>query len=287
MKPLRQLTVVPTLPPNLEPLRELALNLWWTWDREALDLFRHLDAGLWEKTYHNPVAMLGQISQEQLDEASKNSMFLARFEVIQRKFKEYHQTSSWFETNYNNDTLDTLKIAYFSMEYGLTECMPLYSGGLGVLAGDHLKSTSYLGLPFVAVGLLYQHGYFRQTLTADGWQMADYPTNDFYNMPIQPEKRPDGSPLLIEVSYPEGTVFAKVWRAQVGRVSLYLLDTNIPENQSEELRNITDYLYGGDERLRIKQEILLGIGGYRALTALGIEPTVCHMNEGHAAFPCN
>lgn len=284
MKPLRQLTVVPTLPSNLEPLRELALNLWWTWDREALDLFRHLDAGLWEKTYHNPVAMLGQISQEKLDEASKNSMFLARFEVIHKKFKEYHQTSSWFETNYNDDRLDTLKIAYFSMEYGLTECMPLYSGGLGVLAGDHLKSTSYLGLPFVAVGLLYQHGYFRQTLTADGWQMADYPTNDFYNMPIQPEKRPDGSPLLIEVSYPEGTVFAKVWRAQVGRISLYLLDTNIPENESEELRHITDYLYGGDERLRIKQEILLGIGGYRALTALGIQPTVCHMNEGHAAF---
>ncbi|MXY27164.1 glycosyltransferase family 1 protein, partial [Candidatus Poribacteria bacterium] len=284
MKPLRQLTVVPTLPPNLEPLRELALNLWWTWDREALDLFRYLDAGLWEKTYHNPVAMLGQISQEQLDEASKNSMFLARFEVIHKKFKEYHQTSSWFETNYSDDTLENLKIAYFSMEYGLTECMPLYSGGLGVLAGDHLKSTSYLGLPFVAVGLLYQHGYFRQTLTADGWQMADYPTNDFYNMPIRPEKRLDGSPLLIEVSYPEGTAVAKVWRAQVGRVSLYLLDTNIPENQSEELRNITDYLYGGDERLRIKQEILLGIGGYRALTALGIQPTVCHMNEGHAAF---
>ena len=284
MKPLRQFTVVPTLPPNLEPLRELALNLWWTWDREALDLFRHLDAGLWEKTYHNPVAMLGQISQEQLDAASKNSMFLARLEVIHRKFKEYHKTSSWFETNHNDDALCNLQIAYFSMEFGLTECMPLYSGGLGVLAGDHLKSTSYLGLPFVAVGLLYQHGYFRQTLTADGWQMADYPTNDFYNMPIQPEKRADGSPLLIEVTYPEGTAFAKVWRAQVGRVPLYLLDTNIPENQSEELRNITDYLYGGDERLRIKQEILLGIGGYRALAELGIQPTVCHMNEGHAAF---
>lgn len=284
MKPLRQLTVVPTLPPSLEPLRELALNLWWTWDREALDLFRHLDAGLWDKTYHNPVAMLGQISQEQLDAASKNSMFLARLEVIHRKFKEYHKTSSWFETNHNDDTLHNLQIAYFSMEFGLTECMPLYSGGLGVLAGDHLKSTSYLGLPFVGVGLLYQHGYFRQTLTADGWQLADYPTNDFYNMPIQPEQRADGSPLLIEVAYPEGTVFAKVWRAQVGRVPLYLLDTNIPENQREELRNITDYLYGGDERLRIKQEILLGIGGYRALAELGIQPTVCHMNEGHAAF---
>ena len=284
MKPLHQLTVVPTLPPNLEPLRELALNLWWTWDREALDLFHHLDAELWEKTYHNPVAMLGQISQERLDATSKNNVFLARLEVIHKKFKEYHKTLSWFETNYKDGTLDDLQIAYFSMEYGLTECMPLYSGGLGVLAGDHLKSTSYLGLPFVAVGLLYQHGYFRQTLTADGWQMADYPTNDFYNMPIQPAKLADGSPLLVEVEYPEGKAVAKVWFAQVGRVLLYLLDTNIPENQNEELRSITDYLYGGDERLRIKQEILLGIGGYRALSALGIQPTVCHINEGHAAF---
>ena len=204
MKPLRQLTVVPTLPPNLEPLRELALNLWWTWDREALDLFHHLDAELWEKIYHNPVAMLGQISQEKLDATSKNSVFLARLEVIHKKFREYHKTPSWFETNHNDETLSNLKIAYFSMEFGLTECMPLYSGGLGILAGDHLKSTSYLGLPFVAVGLLYQHGYFRQTLTADGWQMADYPTNDFYNMPIQPVKQADGTPLLVEVAYPEG-----------------------------------------------------------------------------------
>ena len=284
MKPLRQLTVVPTLPPNLEPLRELALNLWWTWDREALDLFHHLDAKLWEKTYHNPIAMLGQISQERLDATSKNSAFLARLEVIHKKFREYHKAPSWFETNYKDGTLSDLTIAYFSMEYGLTECMPLYSGGLGVLAGDHLKSTSYLGLPFVAVGLLYQHGYFRQTLTADGWQMADYPTNDFYNMPIQPATLADGSPLFVEIEYPEGKAIAKVWCAQVGRVRLYLLDTNIPENQNEELRSITDYLYGGDERLRIKQEILLGIGGYRALAALGIQPTVCHINEGHAAF---
>ena len=284
MKPLRQLTVVPTLPSNLEPLRELALNLWWTWDREALELFRHLDRELWEKTYHNPVAMLGQISQARLDAAATDSAYLAHLDVIYKRFREYHETASWFETDHNDDTNNTLQIAYFSMEYGLTECMPLYSGGLGILAGDHLKSASYLGLPFVAVGLLYQHGYFRQTLTADGWQMADYPTNDFYNMPIQPEKRPDGTPLLIEVAYPEGTAFAKVWRVQIGRVPLYLLDTNIPENQNEALRSITDYLYGGDEHLRIKQEVLLGIGGYRALRELGIRPTICHMNEGHAAF---
>ena len=284
MKPLRQLSVVPTLPENLEPLRELALNLWWTWDNEALSLFRHLDSELWEETYHNPIAMLGKISQEQLEAASKNDVFLAHLDVIHKKFKSYLTSPSWFENYSDDNTLDNLTIAYFSMEFGLTECMPLYSGGLGVLAGDHLKSTSYLGLPFVGVGLLYQHGYFRQTLTSDGWQMADYPTNDFYNMPISPEQNPDGSQLLVEVDYPEGKAYAKVWRAQIGRVPLYLLDTNIPENERVELREITDYLYGGDERMRIKQEILLGIGGYRALVKLDIHPTVCHMNEGHAAF---
>ena len=228
--------------------------------------------------------MLGKISQEQLHAAAKNEVFLAHLDVIHKKFKAYLSAPSWFD-NYSDDkSLDNLKVAYFSMEFGLTECMPLYSGGLGILAGDHLKSTSYLGLPFVGVGLLYQHGYFRQTLTSDGWQMADYPTNDFYNMPISPEQKADGSPLLVAVDYPEGKAFAKVWRAQVGRVPLYLLDTNIPENENTELRDITDYLYGGDERMRIKQEILLGIGGYRALDALGIRPSVCHMNEGHAAF---
>ncbi len=284
MKPIRQLSVVPTLRENLEPLRELALNLWWTWDNEALSLFRHLDSELWEETYHNPIAMLGKISQEQLQAAAKNEVFLAHLDVIHKKFKSYLSAPSWFETYSDDKSLENLKIAYFSMEFGLTECMPLYSGGLGVLAGDHLKSTSYLGLPFVGVGLLYHHGYFRQTLTSDGWQMADYPVNDFYNMPITPEQTPDGDQLLVEVDYPEGKAYAKVWRAQVGRIPLYLLDTNIPENESAELRDITDYLYGGDERMRIKQEILLGIGGYRALAALNIRPTVCHMNEGHAAF---
>ena len=284
MKPIRQLSVVPTLPENLEPLRELAMNLWWTWNNEAISLFRHLDSDLWEKTYHNPVAMLGRISQEQLETIAKNDVFLAHLDVIYSKFKTYLSSSTWFETFSDDNTLSNLSIAYFSMEFGLTECMPLYSGGLGVLAGDHLKSTSYLGLPFVGVGLLYQHGYFRQTLTSDGWQMADYPTNDFYNMPITPEYREDGLPLLIEVDYPEGKAYAKVWRAQVGRVPLYLLDTNIPENGNTDLRDITDYLYGGDERMRIKQEILLGIGGYQTLSQLGITPTVCHMNEGHAAF---
>ena len=284
MKPIRQLSVVPTLPENLEPLRELAMNLWWTWNNEAISLFRHLDSDLWEKTYHNPIAMLGRISQEQLETTAKNDVFLAHLDVIYSKFKTYLSSSTWFETYSDDNTLSNLSIAYFSMEFGLTECMPLYSGGLGVLAGDHLKSTSYLGLPFVGVGLLYQHGYFRQTLTSDGWQMADYPTNDFYNMPITPEYREDGSPLLIEVDYPEGKAYAKVWRAQIGRVPLYLLDTNIPENGNTDLRDITDYLYGGDERMRIKQEILLGIGGYQTLSQLGITPTVCHMNEGHAAF---
>ena len=236
--------------------------------------------------------------------------FLAHLGVVYRKFREYLTAPSWFggssggmgrgsvpETGNGNTGIfptppsdarceksDPLCIAYFSAEFGITECLPLYSGGLGLLAGDYLKSTSYLGLPFVGVGLLYQHGYFRQRLTADGWQMAEYPANDFYNMPVQLARRADGTPVRVTVDYPRGTAYAQVWRAEVGRTALYLLDTNIDENGDEVLRNITSYLYGGDLRKRIEQEMLLGIGGYRALIALGICPTVCHMNEGHSGF---
>ena len=310
IKPLGQFTIVPSLPVPLEPLREIALNLWWSWEHEAINLFRHLDAGLWEQVYHNPVHLLGIISQSQLEAAAKDEAFLAHLGVVYRKFREYLTAPSWFggssggmgrgsvpETGNGNTGIfptppsdarceksDPLCIAYFSAEFGITECLPLYSGGLGLLAGDYLKSTSYLGLPFVGVGLLYQHGYFRQRLTADGWQMAEYPANDFYNMPVQLARRADGTPVRVTVDYPRGTAYAQVWRAEVGRTALYLLDTNIDENGDEVLRNITSYLYGGDLRKRIEQEMLLGIGGCRALIALGICPTVCHMNEGHSGF---
>jgi len=284
MKPLRRFTVLPSLPEPLKPLYELASNLWWTWGHEAIDLFHHLDSELWETAYHNPVYMLGIISQRRLEEAAKNDAFVAHLNVVYRKFKEYISAPSWFHQNFGGTGLDDICVAYFSAEFGLTECLPLYAGGLGILSGDHLKSTSYLGLPLVGVGLLYQHGYFRQSLTSGGWQIESYPPNDFYNMPIQLEREADGSPVKISVDYPMGTAYAQVWRIQVGRIPLYLLDTNIPENTIPELREITDYLYGGDLKTRIHQEMLLGIGGYRALIKLGIRPTVCHMNEGHSAF---
>ena len=284
MKPLRQFAIIPSLPIELEPLRELALNLWWTWDYEAIRLFRHLDTDLWEKTYHNPVHMLGIIPQERLDALARDEAFIAHLNLVVRKLQDYMTATSPYEKNLRDRNLDNLSIAYFSAEFGLTECLPIYSGGLGILAGDYLKSVSYVGLPMVGVGLLYQHGYFRHILTSEGWQMADYPPNDFYNMPIQVERQDDGSPVMVDVDYPEGKAYAQIWRIQVGRIPLYLLDTNIPDNTHPGLRNITNYLYGGDEKTRIKQEILLAVGGFRALLKLGIRPTVCHMNEGHAAF---
>ena len=284
MKPLREFTVVPRLPEKLESLREIAQNLWWSWDHEAISLFRRLDSELWETAYHNPIYMLGLLAQERLEAAAKDEAFLAHLDVVYRKFKAYMSTASWFEINHSDGDVKDIRIAYFSAEFGLTECMPLYSGGLGVLAGDYLKAPNYLGLPLVGVGLLYQHGYFRQQLTADGVQKESYPLNDFHNMPIQLERRADGSPVVITVDYPEGKAHAQIWRAQISRTPLYLLDTNLAENTEPTLRDITDYLYGGDVGTRMRQEILLGVGGYHALIELGIRPTVCHMNEGHSAF---
>ena len=284
MKPLRQFTIISSLPDSLKPLRELAGNLWSSWDHEAINLFRHLDSDLWELTYHNPVALLGTIPQERLEAASKDEEFLADLDAVYGKFKAYIAAPSWFGTSFSKNGVKDTCIAYFSAEFGITECLSFYAGGLGVLAGDHLKSSSDLGLPLVGVGLLYQHSYCHQELTADGWQMESYPRSDFRNMPVQLERHVDGSPVMITVDYPEGRAYAQVWRAQVGRVALYLLDTDIPENTEPDLRNITDYLYGGDSRTRIRQEMLLGIGGYRALAELGISPTVCHINEGHSAF---
>ncbi|MCZ6677714.1 MAG: alpha-glucan family phosphorylase [Candidatus Poribacteria bacterium] len=284
MKPIRRFTVVPSFPESLKPLHELALNLWWCWDHEAITLFHHLDSELWEAAYHNPVVMLGIISQERLEAAAQDEAFLEHLDSVYRKLDAYMAAPSWFGSGFRGNGLEDLSIAYFSAEFGITECLPLYSGGLGVLSGDHLKSSSYLGLPLVGVGLLYQHGYFRQQLDLEGWQIASYPANDFYNMPIQLMRRADDSPVMVTVDYPEGRAYAQVWRVQVGRIPLYLLDTNTPENTTPNLRDITAYLYGGDSRMRIRQEMLLGIGGYRALIELGIHPTVCHMNEGHSAF---
>jgi starch phosphorylase len=282
MKPVQVFTVVPSLPPSLERLRPLAYNLRWAWDHGTIELFRRLDSDLWESTGHNPVRMLGAVTQAQLDAAAKDEAFLAQLDHTARELDDYLSAeSTWYRRTYGQT--DGMSVAYFSAEFGLTECLCIFSGGLGVLAGDHLKSASDLGLPLTGVGLLYQQGYFGQYLNAAGWQQESYDDNDFQNLPITLERRADGAPVTVEVRLAGHAVTAQVWRARVGRLSLLLLDTNLPGNRPED-RDITDQLYGGDREMRIKQEILLGIGGCRALEALGIEPTVYHMNEGHAAF---
>ena len=282
MKPFRTYTIVPRLPAELERLRELAYNLRWAWNHDTIALFRRLDPDLWNETNHNPVKMLGRIEQAALQEASQDVIFLAHLNRVYEDFRAYLDSASpWYRRAHPSEP--TPLVAYFSAEFGLTECLSIFAGGLGLLAGDHLKSASDLGVPLVGVGLLYQQGYFRQELNEAGWQQEIYENNDFHNLPIVLTTRPDGSPLTVSVDFPNRTVVAQVWKAQVGRVALYLLDTNLPANRPED-GNITDQLYGGDIETRVQQEIVLGIGGYRALEALGLRPTVYHMNEGHSAF---
>jgi starch phosphorylase len=282
MKPIQTFTVIPALPPQLERLRELAHNLRWAWNHDTTELFRRLDSDLWEKTHHNPVLMLGMIDQGQLAAAATDVSFLAYLDRVWSDFQAYlNGETTWFQRTHG--PTDGPRFAYFSAEFGLTECLSIFAGGLGVLAGDHLKSASDLGVPLVGVGLLYQRGYLRQYLNEAGWQQEIYEDNDFANLPLLLERQADGTPLTIAVAYPERQVIAQVWRVQVGRVSLYLLDTNLPANRIED-RDITYQLYGGDLETRLKQEIMLGIGGYRALLALSLKPAAFHMNEGHAAF---
>jgi len=281
MRPVRSFTVKASIPESLESLREMAYNLYWYWNVQAVKLFYRLDRDMWEEKYHNPVHILGSLSQEQFEALARDEGIQAELARIKEEFDGYMEGSTWFSKKYPE--LEDFRIAYFSFEYGLSESIPIYSGGLGVLAGDHLKSASDLGIPLVGVGLLYQVGYFKQYLNNDGWQGELYDDNDFYNMSVVPVTDEDGGELLVEVDFPDGVVKAKIWKIQVGRVPLYLLDTNIQENPAE-YRDITASLYGGDQEMRLKQEILLGIGGLRALHSLGIWPNVFHMNEGHAAF---
>ncbi|MEH2025270.1 alpha-glucan family phosphorylase [Nostoc sp.] len=281
MQPIRTFNVSPSLPPRLEPLRRLAYNLHWDWNVDTKDLFRRLDSDLWESSHHNPVLMLGTISQSRLLEVVEDEGFLAQMDRADRQLEDYLQERTWYQKQREDKPKECY--AYFSAEFGLVDCLPVYSGGLGVLAGDHLKSASDLGLPLVGVGLLYQQGYFAQYLNADGWQQERYLMNDFYNMPLHLERNADGSELRIAVDYPGRKVYARVWRVQVGTVPLYLLDTNIEPNITYD-HDITDQLYGGDIDMRIHQEIMLGIGGVQMLKALGLKVTAYHMNEGHAAF---
>jgi len=277
VKPVHTFQVIPALPPKLERLSDLAYNLRWAWSHDTIELFRRLDQGLWEDVYHNPVKMLGAIDQARLEEAACDDAFLAHLERASNALDQYLRGEpSWFGKRHGGDDLPV--VAYFSAEFGITESLSIFAGGLGVLAGDHLKSASDLGVPIVAVGLLYQQGYFRQHLNAAGWQQEAYEDNDFLNLPVRPVKG-----TVVRVRFPGREVAVQVWLAQVGRVKLYLLDTNLAINLPED-RDITDQLYGGDKDMRLRQEIVLGIGGCRALDALGLKPTVFHMNEGHSAF---
>jgi len=284
MQPVATYTVVSSIPEPLRRLYELAYNVRWSWDHETIDLFRRMDRDLWEETNHNPVKMLGMLSQNKFDALAREDSFLAHLERVIRNYDDYMQANqkTWYAQEYNFE--EQPQIAYFSFEFGLTESIPNYSGGLGILAGDHLKASSNLNVPLVGVGLLYQQGYFHQYLNVDGWQQELYPENDFYTMPVRQVCNESGQPIRISIELPERQVFAQIWYVRVGRLMLYLLDTNIAENTVREDQDLTDQLYGGDREMRIKQEILLGIGGLRALYALGIEPAVCHMNEGHSAF---
>jgi len=272
--------VVPKLPPKLKPLEELAYNLLFAWNLDIGRIFRRISEELWNETYHNPVLMLARLSQERILELEADDAFLADLERTYRAFKDYMEHPAF---SHYKGLPEGLRVAYFSAEYGITDCMPFYFGGLGILAGDFLKSASDLNLPVVGVGLLYQYGAFRQRLTSEGEQLETIPELDFYHLPIRLLRDDEGEPLLVRVETDHDVLYAQIWLAKVGRVSLYLLDANIPQNPPF-LRQVTHYPYPDDRRLRLLQEMLLGIGGMRALKLLGVEPTVLHMNEGHSAF---
>ena len=270
-------TVKPKLPGPLKPLEEIARNLWLSWNFDAVELFIRLDYDVWLQSQQSPVRTLGMVSQERLAVVAKDDSYLAALNETYNRFLHYKKGNTW----YHGSRKDV--VAYFSMEYGMDVSLPIYSGGLGILSGDHMKTSSDMGLPLVGVGLLYRQGYFRQYLNADGFQQESYPENDWYNMPVEVKTNKNGETIKISVEMAGRIAIAQIWEVKVGRSSLYLLDTNIPEN-AQDLRNITASLYGGEKETRMQQEILLGIGGIRALRALGINPAKTHMNEGHSAF---
>ncbi|MGZ4985724.1 MAG: alpha-glucan family phosphorylase, partial [Chthoniobacterales bacterium] len=273
--------VVPKLPPALEPLREMVFNLWWTWEPSARRLFRHLDPDLWNRTNHNPVRMLQLSRQARLIEVAEDDDFVREMKEVHDTFKKYlARKDTYGKKGAGNAIKNT--IAYFSAEFGFHESIPNYSGGLGILSGDHCKSASDLDLNFVAIGLLYRHGYFKQHVDKDGVQEAISLNQNFHHLPIR-EVRRDNARVLISVRILDRDVLAKIWELHVGRINLYLLDTDVAENTPED-RLISAELYGGDLEMRMRQEMILGIGGVRALSALGIDAKVFHMNEGHSAF---
>ncbi|WP_297735031.1 alpha-glucan family phosphorylase [Mycobacterium sp.] len=289
MKALRRFTVRAHLPERLAALDQLSTNLRWSWDRPTQDLFATIDPALWARWGCDPVALLGAVSPARLDELALDDAFLGRLDELAAGLNDYLSRPLWYQQRQQDGVSMPTAVAYFSMEFGVAEVLPNYSGGLGILAGDHLKSASDLGVPLIAVGLYYRSGYFRQSLTADGWQNETYPSLDPQGLPLRLLTDTTGDPVLVELMLPDSArLHARVWVAQVGRVPLLLLDSDVPENEHE-LRSVTDRLYGGDQEHRMRQEILAGIGGVRAIRAFtAIEglpaPEVWHMNEGHAGF---
>ena len=277
MNKLKIFNVAPTIPENIQFLEDLSINLWWSWNADAQNLFRRIDPGLWHKYERNPIALLTHVSQERLQELSEDEGFLTHMaEVRENYFYQAIDKDPGAKSDQDH-------IAYFSLEYGLHESIRIYSGGLGILAGDHLKTASDMDINLIGMGLFYRDGYFRQHLNKDGWQEESYPANMLQYMPFEQVQTPDGKDLLVELKLPDGTVKAIVWKVKVGRTHLFLLDSNLPDNAPQH-RDITSRLYGGDRQMRLRQELLLGIGGFSALIQLGYEPKVCHINEGHAAF---
>ena len=277
-----RMTIANKLPSRIARLEELAYNFWWSWHREARDLFKLLDYTLWRTTSHNPVQILLEISPERLIEAASDPLFLRQYDAVMIELEaDLKNGHLWFPAKY--PTLTDRPVAYFSAEFGLHRSLPIYSGGLGVLAGDHCKEASDIGLPFMAVGFLYEMGYFQQHITPDGWQEATYPHFEPQEVAIQQALCDDGQCLFVPVDLNDQTVHLKVWHVKVGRAHLYLMDADNERNEPWE-RELTRRLYGGDQEMRIQQEIVLGIGGLHVVRALGIEPLAYHLNEGHSAF---
>ena len=277
-----RLTVVPKLPERIKGIQEIAENLWWCWNTESLKLFKKIDKELWERLEKNPIKFLKQISQTKLEEVAKDEEFLREYNKVYLDFKGYMENNNTYYMN-NYEKYKNKCIAYFSAEYGLDETMPLYSGGLGILSGDHLKSASDLGIPLVGVGLMYKEGYFNQKIDGRGNQLTLFAKSDLDNMPIKKVKDEKGRDLAIYIDIENNKVMLKVWVINVGRVKLYLLDSDTEENSSK-YRELSYRLYGGGREMRLMQEMILGIGGVKLLKALNIRPNLYHMNEGHSAF---
>ncbi len=280
MSYLQSFQVFPNIPKQLSFLEELARNYWWCWRLDAVELFRRIDAKLWQESKRNPIAFSTLISQERLEKLAHDDSFLAHQQRVKELFERevkapVDRSVSVFE--------EESPIAYFSMEFGIHESLPLFAGGLGILAGDHLKASSDMAIPLVGVGILYQNGYFHQYLNQEGWQQEGYLQTNLYHLPVERAKDPSGNEVHISVPGPDGEIHAMVWKIMVGRIPLYLLDTNIIENP-QTIREISSTLYSGGLKIRLAQEVLLGIGGIRALKSMGINPAVCHMNEGHCSL---